>query len=367
MPRLSILLCCLLYLTLSTVPSAKQVHAWPIRVTAGTQVKSNSNSNLRIVTKCFPGMYLKIDCKMYFDCSKEGHFRRSFCDIGTYWNHRDKKCDEIQNVPECVAVYSANPENRAKAAVQQQLLNSVSSTVSPNKTDKKASPFVTFAAASTTTTIKPSSAFVSTSASAKKATTQSTAVLGSTQQTKINQLKGEDDDYVDPPNIDWDIDGVLGLESGTGGLDISEKTGNDIITEDAKQDKGVIKKENPLEAIKEDNEAPVLPPSTSSDTQGKICVLRGKEKVCTPAVNSIPAVYTNQIFSQQVSSTVSPSTDSTTFNSNSTIRNSVEKVNLTNPISFNITIHLGVQESAINFVRIIAYYVNFTLIAWKTT
>lgn len=328
-------------------------------------MRPNSNSNLRIVTKCFPGMFLKIDCKMYFDCSSEGHFRRNFCDSGTYWNHRDKKCDEIQNVPECVAVYSTNPENRGKAVQQQPL---ISSTTSPS-TDRASSTLKTMLRLLTASTTE--SVFVSSKGSKEKSftsTTQST-VLAATPQTR-NQLKGEDDDYIDPPNVDWDIDGVLGLESGSGISEISEKTGNDIITEDAKQSKDVIKKNNPLEINKEGSQTTVLQVPTSSETQGKICVLRGKEKVCSPAVNSIPVVYTNQIFSQQASSTVPPLLDvtqSSTANQNTTSKNSGEKVSSNNPISFNITIHLNVQESAIRFVRIIAYYVNLTIINWKST
>ena len=365
MSCVSVLLLCCLHLSLSTIPYKNQVLAWPLRVSAGTQVRPNSNSNLRIVTKCFPGMFLKIDCKMYFDCSSEGHFRRNFCSSGTYWNHRDKKCDEIQNVPECVAVYSTNPENRGKAVQQQPL---ISSTTSPS-TERASSTFKTMLRLLTASTTE--SVFVSSKGSKEKSftsTTQST-VLAATPQTR-NQLKGEDDDYIDPPNVDWDIDGVLGLESGRGISEISEKTGNDIITEDAKQSKDVIKKNNPLEINKEGSQTTVLQVPTSSETQGKICVLRGKEKVCSPAVNSIPVVYTNQIFSQQTSSTVPPLLDvtqSSTANQNTTSKNSGEKVSSNNPISFNITIHLNVQESAIRFVRIIAYYVNLTIINWKST
>ncbi|KAH9409535.1 hypothetical protein TYRP_010545, partial [Tyrophagus putrescentiae] len=181
-------------------------------------------------------MFLKIDCKMYFDCSSEGHFRRKFCSSGTYWNHRDKKCDEIQNVPECVAVYSAVPEKLSAA----------------------------------------------------------------THQSK-SQLKGEDDDYIDPPNVDWDIDGVLGLESGKGRSEISEKTKNDAITENGKQSKDAIKKDDSLKINKEGSEMPVLQGPISGETHGKICILRGKEKVCSPAVNSIPLAYTNQVSVEYIS------------------------------------------------------------------
>lgn len=322
-------------------------------------MRPNSNSNLRYVTKCFPGTYLKIDCKMYFDCSSEGHFRRNFCDSGTYWNHRDKKCDEIQNVPECVAVYSANPENKA--------VNSFSSTVSPSTEKALLITKSTLFPSTTTVLSTTSSVFASSKKSTTKSTTQST-VSAATHSTG-NQLKGEDDDYIDPPNIDWDIDGVLGLESVRARSDVSEKTGNDIITEDAKQSKDVIKKDDPLEINKE-GETPVLQVPTSSETQGKICVLRGKEKVCSPAKHSIPTVYTNQIFSQQASNTMPPLLDVnplSTSNRNTTNKNYVEKVSSNNPISFNITIHLNVQESAIRFVRIIAYYVNLTIINWKST
>lgn len=338
------------------------VSSFPLRVLSGTQVRSTGNSNVRIVTKCFPGMYIKIDCKMYFDCDKGGQFRRNFCDHGTYWNHRDKKCDQIQNVPECVAVYASKPENGSQPVGQE----------SPSPSTEK-SPIVELT--KSLVSIKGQSQVRSTEQinvasmakeSAVKQTpssTESPIITSTTIGQNVTNFEGEDEDYIDPPNSDWDIDGVLGLVADNSKSVTSGNAVGDIIPDDSKSAKILTGNEDGIEVNKVDNEAPVFG-TANTDTHGKTCILRGKSKVCNPVDNgpnaAMPAVYSDQVFSQQANTTEAIST--TVAPSNSTCSQSKG-----NSIVYDFSLHISVHESAIRFVRTIAYYVNFTIVALSTS
>lgn len=304
-------------------------------------------------------MYIKIDCKMYFDCDKGGQFRRNFCDHGTYWNHRDKKCDQIQNVPECVALYASKPENGSQPVGQE----------SPSPSTEK-SPIV--GPTKSSVSIKEQSQVRSTeqihvASIAKKSavkqspsSTESPIITSTTIGQNVTNFEGEDEDYIDPPNTDWDIDGVLGLDAD------NSKSGNsvgDTIPHDSKSAKILTGNEDDFQVNKVDNEAPVFE-TANTETHGKACILRGKSKVCNPVDNgpsaAMPAVYSDQVFSQQGNTTEAIST--TEAPSNSTCSQSKG-----NSIVYNFSLHISVHESAIRFVRTIAYYVNFTIVALSTS
>src|SRR5699024_204474 len=129
---------------------------------------------------------------MYFDCNEDGQFRRNFCDPGMYWNHRDKKCDQIQNVPECLAVYASKPETKSQAEVPPQLRSTFSKATS---TTEKTPP-------APVSSVSPKTrVFSATEASFPKeelpSSTTVSSVSSSTTRRNVNQLEGEEDDYID--------------------------------------------------------------------------------------------------------------------------------------------------------------------------
>ncbi len=63
----------------------------------------NASTPMPLLVKCRPGTYIKRDCKFYIDCHR-GHWRRNFCPVHKAWNHEIKMCDDLQNVPECMAI-----------------------------------------------------------------------------------------------------------------------------------------------------------------------------------------------------------------------------------------------------------------------
>ena len=63
-----------------------------------------SSSPLPLLITCRSGEFIRRDCKYYIDCYK-GRWRRNFCPETKYWNHEIKKCDILENVPECLAMY----------------------------------------------------------------------------------------------------------------------------------------------------------------------------------------------------------------------------------------------------------------------
>ena len=82
-----------------------------IDTSSDNSTATNSGTNTTVVTTpiallvtCRAGTYIKRDCKFYIDCYK-GYWRRNFCPETKAWNHDLKMCDDLQNVPECMALY----------------------------------------------------------------------------------------------------------------------------------------------------------------------------------------------------------------------------------------------------------------------
>ena len=65
---------------------------------------STGSTPMPLLVSCRAGTYIRRDCKFYIDCYR-GHWRRNFCPEHKVWNHDLKKCDDIHNVPECLAIY----------------------------------------------------------------------------------------------------------------------------------------------------------------------------------------------------------------------------------------------------------------------
>src|SRR5882757_3623860 len=70
------------------------------------KISANTTTTTPMITSktCSVGMYIKFDCKMYIDCDR-GHWRRNFCPLSKVWNNDIKKCDHLNNVAECLAIY----------------------------------------------------------------------------------------------------------------------------------------------------------------------------------------------------------------------------------------------------------------------